>query len=305
VIDGADWGIDDGTTPTRTSNVVMEWRKDIATTRKQSLVKSAGGDTMAWTKMKAMQEKNRDIEYTAFGGLGSSATGIAAVNPSDYTSAAQAASIETFIQSGNKIAQAALTGTAGDSTHSGIASAVDVNKLVAKCARASGPGKWTGFCNVAIKQQISAFGLFPLPTASVGAGAVRSLDVTSRELIYTVDRIVTDIGPVDIVYSPNVPESMNTVSTLGAGNATTDSGAVTTALGVVTTGGAICLAGRFFLMKDGFMDVAMLDPLHYEEVGKRGTSTAGMVLAMGTFAPRSPKAHGLIQGWNNFSAYSS
>ena len=169
------------------------------------------------------------------------------------------------------------------------------------------PGKWKCYVNSSIKQQISAFGLFPYQTVAatptVNAVSAKIMDATSKTLTYAIDTVRTDLGDVDIVYSAMVPQAANTSYALDANNITSSSTAVTTNLGVSTTKGTLCLAGRAFFIKDGFLEVAMLDDIHYGDVGIRGQSMAGSVVAEGTIKVLSSKAHAVITGWNNYSPY--
>lgn len=197
-IEGAAYTYVTSTTPTRVSNVLMIFRKDIGVTRTQMKANPAAiGNTYSLELEKGTRELGTDIETSIFANL-TSATGTTAA-------ARVMKGFQNFITS-NTARPASL----GAASTAGQLVANDFNKILDTIYTAGGNPDQV-FVSPSVKRMFSSFTL---------TQQNRNISAAEKKLVQGIDMYDSDFGLLAIVLDRFVPQSTNT--TTAAGVSSTD-----------------------------------------------------------------------------------
>ncbi len=261
-VEGADWGLDTSTVPSRVFNVTMILRQDIGVSETQRAIASAGfKDVYAYQIQKAVKRLAIKLERVMFGAvsLNTGNTGVARVMKG----------FQAFIATNTAFAGADTT--LGDATHDGVLSSRDFNDML-NTIYASGGNPEQVYVSGKVKRQISNF---TLPTSN------RNIASVDKRLVSGIDFYDSDFGLIQIVLDRWVPESTNTTTAQAS---------------ATNTGGAM-----FFLQRS-INRLAWLRPMQHNLIGRRGDSVAGVVVGEVTLEVLNEAANGMLRGVNNKSA---
>lgn len=187
-IEGAAYAYVTSTTPTRVTNVMQIFRKDIGVTRTQMKANPAAiGNTYTHEMDKGTKELATDVETSVFANLTSAtgATGTARVMKG----------FQNFITSNT-----AYPASLGAAATAGQLTATDFNRMLETIYSAGGNPDQV-FASPAVKRQISEFTL---------TQQNRNIAAAEKKLVQGIDMYDSDFGLLAIVLDRFVPQSTNT-----------------------------------------------------------------------------------------------
>jgi hypothetical protein len=268
-LEGADWGIDTTTSPSREFNISMILRKDIGVSETERAVDTAGfKDHYAYEVQKATKELAIKLEKIVFANL-STATGASGT-------ARVMKGLQSFIATNTAYA-GNNAGAAGNATADGQLAVGDFNDML-NAIFTSGGNPEQVYVSPKVKRQISAFAV---PGAAAGNVFAKNIAAVDKKLVSSIDFYDSDFGMIQIVLDRWVPESTNTVTAIASASLT---------------------GGQMFFLSRAINRLAWLRPMAHNLVGKRGDSVAGFVVGEVTLEVLNEKANGRILSVNNKSS---
>jgi hypothetical protein len=269
-VEGADYGYDTSSTPTREFNVTMILRQDIGVSETQRAVDSAGfKDAYAYEIQKATKRLAIKLEKAVFAVL-TTATGAS-------STARVMKGFQSFIVTNTAFAGANAGTTVGTTAADGQLAAGDFNDMLELIYRAGGNPEQV-YVSPKVKRQISAF---TVPGAAAGQPHARNIAAVDKKLVSAIDFYDSDFGLIQVVLDRWVVESSNTVTALASATAT---------------------GGQMFFLQRNMNRLAWLRPMTHQLVGKRGDSVAGIVVGEVTLEVLNEKANGRMLAVNNKSS---